>query len=312
MSSLSWIDETNRCELILSPIDGRHPVSGSPLRLPLPRIYPSKRTEYLLWHRSKTRLYPTESDEWLKTILIGGVLTVFGFLLVPMLPVYGYIVRTLQYRLEGQPEPPSFEEWGTLVVDGLQAWIVGLVYLVIPLIVAGVTVGGSIAAMATGSRAGSAAGVAGLIGGLTITFILMLVFGYFAVVAVVNFARENRFGAAFDLDTIRAVALDRDYAIPWGISVLVFIVAGIVGSVLNIIPFLGFVVGSFVFFYAQIVAAFLWADGFTAALGTQPETENADIGEPMAEWYVIPRVDVFIRIQIVRYSRHVRSHRVPA
>ena len=225
--------------------------------------------------------YPMESGDWLKTILIGGILTVFGFLLVPMLPVYGYIVRTLQHRLDGQPEPPAFEEWGSLFVDGLQAWIIGIIYLIIPLVVAGVTVGGSITAMATGSRAGSAAGVAGLVGGLLVTFVLMLVFGYFAVVAVVNFAREDRFGAAFDVDTIRAVALDRDYAIPWGVSVLVFIVAGIVGSVLNIIPFPGFVVGSFVFFYTQIVAAFLWADGFTAALGTQPETENADISEPM-------------------------------
>ena len=225
--------------------------------------------------------YPMESDEWLKTVLIGGVLTVFGFLLIPMLPAYGYIVRTLRHRLDGRSEPPSFGEWGSLFVDGLKAWIIGIVYLIIPLIVGGVTVGGSITAMATGSRAGSAAGVAGLIGGLLITFILTLVFGYFAVVAVVNFAREDRFGAAFDLDMIRAVALDRDYAIPWGVSVVVFIVAGVIASVLNIIPFLGFAVGSFVFFYAQIVAASLWADGFAVALGTQPETSDADVGEPM-------------------------------
>ena len=225
--------------------------------------------------------YPTENDEWLKIILIGGVLTVFGFLIVPMLPVYGYIVRTLRHRLDGQPEPPSFEDWGSLFVDGLQAWIIGIIYLLIPLVVGSVTVGGSIAAMATGSRAGSAAGVAGLIGGFLVTFVLALVFGYFAVVAVVNFAREDRFGAAFDIDTIRAVALDREYAIPWGVSVVVFIVAGVIASVLNIIPFLGFVVGTFVFFYAQIVAAYLWADGFTAALGAQPDTNDADIGEPM-------------------------------
>ena len=198
-----------------------------------------------------------------------------------MLPVYGYIVRTLRHRLDGRPEPPLFGEWGSLFVDGLKAWIIGIVYLIIPLTVGGITVGGSITAMAIGSRSGSAAGVAGLIGGLLITFVLTLVFGYFAVVAVVNFAREDRFGAAFDLDMIRAVALDRDYAIPWGVSVVVFIVAGVIASVLNIIPFLGFVVGSFMFFYAQIVAASLWADGFAAALGTQPETSDTDVGESM-------------------------------
>jgi hypothetical protein len=156
-----------------------------------------------------TITYPMESDEWLKIVLIGGVLTVFGFLIVPMLPVYGYIVRTLRHRLDGRPEPPSFGEWSSLFVDGLQAWVIGIIYLIIPLVVGAVTVGGSIAAMATGSRAGSAAGVAGLIGGFLVTFVLALVFGYFAVVGVVNFAREDHFGAAFDLDTIRAVALNR-------------------------------------------------------------------------------------------------------
>ena len=228
-----------------------------------------------------TVTYPTESDEWLKTVLIGGVLTVFGFLLIPMLPVYGYIVRTLRHRLDGRPEPPAFTDWGSLFVDGLQAWVIAIIYLLVPLIVGGVTVGGSIAAMATGSRAGSAAGMAGLVGGFAITFVLMLVFGYFAVIAVVNFAREGRFGAAFDFETIRAVALDRDYAIPWGVSVVVFIVAGVIASVLNIIPFLGFVVGSFVFFYAQIVAASLWADGFAAALDAQLDASDHSVQEPM-------------------------------
>ena len=225
--------------------------------------------------------YPTKSDEWLKTVLIGGILTVFGFLLVPMLPVYGYIIRTLRHRLDGRPEPPSFNDWGSLFVDGLQAWIIGIIYLLIPFIVGGVTVGGSIAAMATGSRAGSAAGMAGLVGGFAITFVLMLVFGYFAVVAVVNFAREDRFGAAFDVNTIRAVALDQDYAIPWGVSVVVFIVAGVIASVLNIIPFLRVVVGSFVFFYAQIVAAALWANGFAASLGAQLNAGDHSVQEPM-------------------------------
>jgi hypothetical protein len=55
----------------------------------------------------------------------------------------------------------------------------------------------------------------------------------------------------------------------------------VIATVLNIIPFRGFIVGSFVFFYAQIVAAALWADGFTTALGTQTETSDTDIGEPM-------------------------------
>jgi hypothetical protein len=35
----------------------------------------------------------------------------------------------------------------------------------------------------------------------------------------------------------------------------------------NGVPFIGAVITAFVFFYAQMVAAYLWADGFTDAVG---------------------------------------------
>lgn len=206
--------------------------------------------------------YPTRSDSWIKTVLIGGVLIFLGFLLVPLFLVYGYIVRSIGAVLADDPSPPEFDEWGELFVDGALAWIISVVYLLVPLLVAGFTVGGSIAAVATGSEIGAAAGAGGLLVGLTISTILSLAFGYLAVVAVVNFAREGQFGAAFDLDVIKTVALDRDYAIAWLVSVGVFLIAGVVSS----IPFVGWIITPFVSFYAAIVAADLWAGGFTRAL----------------------------------------------
>lgn len=206
--------------------------------------------------------YPTRSDSWIKTVLIGGILIFLGFLLVPLFLVYGYIVRSIGVVLADDPSPPEFDEWGELFVDGALAWIISIVYLLVPLLVAGFTVGGSIAAVATGSEIGAAAGAGGLLVGLTISTILSLAFGYLAVVAIVNFAREGQFGAAFDLDVIKTVALDRDYAIAWLVSVGVFLIAGVVSS----IPFVGWIITPFVSFYAAIVAADLWAGGFTRAL----------------------------------------------
>jgi hypothetical protein len=206
--------------------------------------------------------YPTRSDSWIKTVLIGGILIFLGFLLVPLFLVYGYIVRSIGAVLADDPSPPEFDEWGELFVDGALAWIISIVYLLVPLLVAGFTIGGSIAAVATGSEIGAAAGAGGLLVGLTISTILSLAFGYLAVVAIVNFAREGQFGAAFDLDVIKTVALDRDYAIAWLVSVGVFLIAGVVSS----IPFVGWIITPFVSFYAAIVAADLWAGGFTRAL----------------------------------------------
>ncbi len=208
--------------------------------------------------------YPTKRDDWIKTLLIGGVLVFFSFLLVPILVVYGYVVRTIRRTLSGEPEPPIFDAWGELLVDGLQAWVISLVYLLIPLVVAGVTVGGSIVAIATGTEAGAAAGVGGLMLGLGLTSILLLVFGYLSVAAIVNFANEERFGAAFDFDRIKTVALDREYAIAWLVSVVILLVAGLVTA----IPLIGWLLSPFVGFYAAVVAANLWAGGFDRALGS--------------------------------------------
>lgn len=219
-------------------------------------------------------LYPTEREAWLKTVLIGGVLVFFGFLLIPLFLVYGYVVRTIDESLSGASMPPVFEEWGTLLVKGFQAWLISIIYLLVPILVAGLTVGGALVAIATGGEAGLAAGAGGLFFGLVLSGILAIVFGYLAVIGIVNFAREDRFGAAFDLEVIKTVALDREYAIAWLISIALFLVAGIV----NAIPLVGWILMPFVSFYVAVVAANLWAGGFGRALGT-----TADLPRPSDE-----------------------------
>lgn len=206
--------------------------------------------------------YPMESDDWLVTTLIGGVLLFLSVLIIPLLVVYGYLIDVIRGSLAGASEPSAFGDWGALLVDGLQAWIIGLIYMLVPLLVGGLTVGGSIAAMATGTEGGAAAGFGGFFLGILITSLVALLFGYLSVVALVNFAREGEFGAAFDVSVLKQVALTKEFAVPWLVSIVLFFVA----SFVNVIPFIGWLLAPFVGFYAAIVAADLWADGFDAAL----------------------------------------------
>lgn len=226
--------------------------------------------------------YPTEHDNWVTTLLIGGILSIFGFLLLPLLPVYGYVVRVIQHSLEGDSRPPTFGDWEVLVVDGAKAILVGAVYMLIPGIVGGVTVGGSMVAIATGTRGGAATGIAGLVVGGLLTVVLSLVFGYVAVAAVVAFADERRIGSAFDLDVLKPVVLSGAYATAWMFSVAVFIGASVLVGVLNGIPILGAVIGAFVFFYAQVVAARLWAGGYADARAEADGTTSPDVGGSVA------------------------------
>ena len=211
--------------------------------------------------------YPTNADDWLKTLLIGGALTLFSFLIVPAFPVYGYVLRVLRGGIDGTEEPPVFDDWGTLLKEGVVALVIVLVYQLIPLLVFFLTVGGSLAAFATGSEVGAGVGIAGLLGGLALSTLLALAFGYVTLIGLANYAHVGTLGSAFDFDVIRSVALDGAYAIPWLYGVGVLVAAAIVASVLGVVPFVGAIAGAFVAFCGQVAAAWVWGRGFGDATG---------------------------------------------
>lgn len=219
---------------------------------------------------NKTATYPMENDDWVTTTIIGGLLVFFGFLLIPALFVYGYIVRTIRGSLHGESKPPVFSDWGDLLVTGGKAWIISVVYMIVPLIVFAVMIGGSFAAIATGSDSGALLGTTGILIGSVAFGVLSIVFGYFAVVAIVNFAREGSIGAGFDFGTIKTVALDRDFAVAWLVSVGAFFVA----SLVNAVPLVGWIIAPFAAFYAATIAADLWANGFSQALEAPTDTQQ--------------------------------------
>jgi hypothetical protein len=211
--------------------------------------------------------YPTSADDWVKTVLIGGLLTLGSILIVPIFLLYGYHLRVLRGGMDETTTPPSFGDWATLLREGVVTVAIVFIYQLIPLLVFTVTVGGSITALILGTDAGTAAGAAGLFAGVVLSALLALAFGYVTLIGVANYAHVGRFGAAFDLDVIREVAVDGTYAVPWLYGVGALIVGNVVAGVLNIVPFLGGIVGVFVFFYAQVVAAWLWGKGFGDATG---------------------------------------------
>jgi hypothetical protein len=225
--------------------------------------------------------YPTNSDDWIKTILIGGALTLFSVLIVPAFLVYGYVLRVLRAGIAGDEEPPVFDDWGTLLKEGVVAFVIVIIYQLIPLLVFFLTVGGSLAAIGTGSDAGAGVGIVGLLGGLALSTLLALLFGYVTLIGLANYAHEGTFGAAFDLDLIRSIGLDGAYAIPWLYGVGVLIAAAVVASVLGVVPILGAIVGVFVTFYGQVAAAWVWGQGFGDAAGIGGASD-ADIDPAIA------------------------------
>ena len=183
--------------------------------------------------------YPMESDDWIVTVLIGGVVLLFSFLIIPWFVVSGYLVRAIRAGMERAEHPPVFDEWGDLLKEGVVAGIIGFIYQLIPLIVFGVFVGGSFLALLTGSDAGAGLGFLGFFGGLFLWWILALAFGYVGFAGVANYAREGTFSAGFDFDIISDVVTSREYLVAWAYVIGLNLVVGIVVTVLNIVPILG-------------------------------------------------------------------------
>ena len=219
--------------------------------------------------------YPTESEDWVKTVIIGGLLTLLSILIIPAFLVYGYVIRVLRAGI-ADDDPPVFDEWGTLLTEGVVGFVIIIVYQLIPLIVMVVTVGGSLAALSTGTDAGAGLGVVGLLGGFAVSVLLALVFGYVGLIGLANYAHTGSVGAAFDVDLIREVAFDGAYAIPWLYGVAVMFGMAMVTGVLGIIPIIGAIIGVFVTFYGQIAAAWVWGKGFGDAVGVEREATADD------------------------------------
>ncbi|WP_159077032.1 DUF4013 domain-containing protein [Halococcoides cellulosivorans] len=242
--------------------------------------------------------YPLEDDDWLSTIGIGGGLFVVnlavvgvgllvaailslvfvGVALFPLvillgvaitLPVGGYYMAVLRATIEGDDDPPRFEDWERLFEDGLIPIAVSLVYTV-PLVVVLVVVG-VLAALGVGivtTLGGDAAVVGGLlIGSLgVVVFSLVVavyvtVMPYFVPISMAIYAHEGDLRTAFDHDRITQVAFTKAFAIYWTIAFGIQFVAGQFIGLLYLA-----VIGVFLQFYLGVVTVRLYGLGYVAAM----------------------------------------------
>lgn len=214
--------------------------------------------------------YPAGSDDVVRTVAIGGVLSLLGFLLVPLVFLAGYGVRVLERTSDGYEEPPAFDEWGELAVTGVQATAIAAVYALVPAVVGGGVLLGS-ALWAAGDGIAAGLGVVGAVAGGLLWFGLSLLVAYLLPAALTSFARTHRMTSGFDADALVPVWRSRTYALGWATAVVVVLIGGLVAAVLNVVPVLGAIAGAFVAFYAGVAAYSVlgrtWADA-TAELAT--------------------------------------------
>lgn len=209
-----------------------------------------------------------EDPDWIKKILIGGVFMLLSSVIVGGIFVGGYAVHVLRRVVRGEPRPlPEWEDLGTYFGDGLRAFALYLVHLVVVGIVPAAigftifVVGGGLAAVGSSSRSASdAAGalVALLMVGLYgVTIVLMLLLMIYLPAAFIRFVVLDRLGAGFEV--AENLAFIRRNLGRYALALVIYLLASFVAQ----IGFIACCVGYFpAAFWAVCVGA--WALGEVA------------------------------------------------
>lgn len=166
--------------------------------------------------------------EWKRWALL-----LISTIIFPLL--YGYLLRI--YR--GAVPAPDPDDWVKMFVDGILMIVIGIIYAIPVIIVAAVLLGASIFALVANPE--SAAGMGGMIVGVLVTLILALIISLISSFALIRFAREGKFGEAFNLKAILAVISQVGW-LHYFVAVLVFgIISTVIMMVLQFIPFIGII-----------------------------------------------------------------------
>lgn len=212
--------------------------------------------------------YPRAGEDSLKTIVIGGAMALFSFLLLPAVVLAGYYVQVVRSVRDGQTDPPTFDDWGRLFSEGLRAIFVVIVYAIIPAMLVALAglfgaMAGVVAIASDGATTNfAAAGVLGLVAGLfaLAALVVGLVVWYVLPAAFVRYVTEGSVGAAFDFGALRSVVTTASYAEAWLLAFVVFVLSGVVTGILSA-TVVASILAPWVGFYAAVAATYLYTNG---------------------------------------------------
>jgi len=167
--------------------------------------------------------------------------------------VTGYAAKVLR-ESPGGDAPPKLEKYGDMFVDGAKIFFASLIYMIIPLILIGAGVGSLIAGFVTAGGPDfilrgftpaqmflfGGAGITLVLVGLLVAFLMLIILA----AGIAHMIKTGRFGKAFAFGEILGLI----GKVGWGKYlvwvILVAIIAFIVGAVVGVIPYVGWLIGA--------------------------------------------------------------------
>lgn len=174
----------------------------------------------------------------------------------------GYFLECFRRSMKKDNSLPEWGDWGKIILDGLKASVVQIVYAVplmalLLIIFGGVILGvlasaapdiaaGNLAAAMTKVMGALTANIGTLLLGILIFFIAAVIIGLLSTAAVVRFAETENFNSAFALSEVKSIGLTSRFLISVILgsivaTALAFVIA-IPVAILTLIPFVGLIV----------------------------------------------------------------------
>ncbi|MEM5814326.1 MAG: DUF4013 domain-containing protein [Candidatus Aenigmatarchaeota archaeon] len=174
-------------------------------------------------------------------------------MLIPIVNILGigYLIRCAKLTFKKDASLPEWTDWVNMFVTGIFVLIIGLIWAIPVMLVAGVTVGSVLVSaapmIAAGNMPGFAAAIAASAGtlliGFAIALVVGLIIGLMASVGILRYAEKGTFGAAFEFGAIKNIAFRGDYIAAFVVGLIYTVV---VTLILSFIPFIGGAIASFI------------------------------------------------------------------
>lgn len=191
---------------------------------------------------NKAFRFVIEDKQWISKLLIGVVMSVLGFLIIPALILQGYMVKIVRQVMAGRDNDlPEWSDYGKLLSDGFFVTVGQLLWF-LPLILVMVIGGASTGFLAdSGSDVGAILATGGGILMLCLVLVMIAAALFLTPALIIQYAITGEFGALFRFGEVFDIIRNHlsDILIAFLVTLVAAFAIGIVVTVVNIVPCLG-------------------------------------------------------------------------
>lgn len=181
--------------------------------------------------------------------------------LLPLLPVVGYLVRTLVASERGESLPPFLTDASTLLRRSAGGAALCLLFLGPPLAAMVVTIYGVIFS----TTGGGGVPTVRILAGSTAVLLVGLVALYLLPIALTTYGQSGSLRSAVSLSSLRSVGGHGAYFVGWTVGCVALCFAAALGRVLYVIPSVGPLLGMLPIAYGLLVTGHVWGRGIGRA-----------------------------------------------